>query len=103
MSFHDHWIVNDGTTITATMTTDIEPTTEGDRTMAMIDIVMITIEPTMIMTDTMTTGMTTMNRVIHQTIIVTPIKVREIINSTMTIVAKNLLTPNRVGPFPTMS
>ena len=71
--------------------------------MAVTDIAMTTIEQTMITTGTTTTRMTGTNRVIHETIGVTLIEVRETIDDTMKIVTASLLHPNRVGPFPTMS
>ena len=43
------------------------------------------------------------NHVIREMIGITVIEVREIIDDTTTIVAENLLNPNREGPFHTMS
>ena len=97
MSVHGHRIDNDETTIIALMTTDTDPT------MALIDIAMTDIEQTMITTGTMTTGMTGTNHIIPKMISVTLIEVREIIDGTTTIIAENLLNPNREGPFHTMS
>ena len=103
MSIHNNWIVSAETTITAAMTNVTKPTTEGDRTMAVTDIAMTTIEQTMITTGATTTGMTSTNHVIHETIGVTLIEVRETIDDTMKIVTASLLHPNRVGPFPTLN
>ena len=71
--------------------------------MAVTDIAMTTIEQTMITTGATTTGMTSTNHVIHETIGVTLIEVRETIDDTMKIVTASLLHPNRVGPFPTLN
>ena len=102
-SVHGHRIVSAEMTITIVMTTDTEPTTEGDQTMVVTDIAMTTIEQTMITTGMMTPGMTCTKHGIHETINITLIEVCETIDDTMTIIAENLLNPNYVALFPTMS
>ena len=103
MSIHNNWIVSAETTITAAMTNVTKPTTEGDRTMAVTDIAMTTIEQTMITTGMTMTRMTGTNCGIHETIGGTLIEVCEIIDGKMTIVADNLLKPNRAALFPTIN
>ena len=98
-----HRIVNAVMTITDAMTTTTAMTTEGDPMTAVTDIAMTTIEHTMIMTGMTTTEMTGTNRDIHETIGGTLIEVRETIDGTTTIVAKNLLKPNRATLFPKTS
>ena len=102
-SDHGHQVVNSMMTITAAMTTATTTTTECERTTVVTDIAMNTIEQTMITTGMATNGMTGTNCGIHETIGGTLIEVCEIIDGKMTIVADNLLKPNRAALFPTIN
>ena len=103
MSAHSHRVVNVAKRITAVMTTATATTTEGNRRTTVTDIAMTTIEQTMIMIGMTTIGMTGTNHGIHETIGRTLIEVCEIIDGKMTIVADNLLKPNRAALFPTIN
>ena len=102
-SIHGHRIDNDETTIIVSRMTVTDMTIGGDRTKALIYIATTDIEQTIITKGMMTIEMPGTNHSIQEMIGVTLIDVRAIIDGTTTIVAENLLNPNRVGPFPTMS
>ena len=96
-SVQGHRISSDQTMISIPRMTVTDQKTDITRAKATTDIAMTNIEQTITTAGTRMTETTSTNHGTHGTINVTLITVSAIIDSPMTIIAKNLLTPNLVG------